>query len=361
VSVNPRSGEGPEAAARRARYDALRRVLQAGEKLLTAHHLDDQAETLVLNLLRGSGATGLGGIPPRAPLGAGQLLRPLLNLPRAELLAYAQRHGQRWIEDPANLDTRLDRNYLRHIVMPALRNRWPSAVATIGRSARLCGEAAQLLEAMAASDARSVVRRQRIAIPRLCRLETARQRNLLRYLCRRQLGSVPAEARLAEGLAQLVGAAPDRSPVLRWPGGEIRRYRESLYLLDPGWEHGVGEAGQAILPGQWLDLGPPRGRLSVALTTRDGGIAASLVQTGLQVRFRSGGERLRLAGQAHHRDLKRLLQEHGVVPWMRRHLPLLYSAERLVAVADLWVAAECVAPAGERGYRVRWDGHPAIR
>ncbi len=359
VKVDLRRGEGIEAAARRARYAAFRSCLSRGDRLLTAHHRDDQAETLLLNLLRGSGVAGLAGIPPQAALGAGTVSRPLLTVPRQVLIDYAHRHGLAWIEDPANRDQRMDRNYLRHVMLPAFARRWPAVHASLARSARLCAETAALLEELAGLDLRSVTKRGHVLVSALRRLPEVRQRNLLRHLCRRQFGSAPNDARLREGLAQLLQAAGDRSPLLAWPGGEVRRYRDRLYWLPAGWNRQLPRVTSLLRPGATLDVGAASGRLRLT-AAKVGGIAAETARAGLQVRFREGGERLRPAGHAHHRELKNLLQEHGVVPWMRGHVPLLVAEERIVAVADLWVAAEYAAPEGEAGYRVRWDRHPPL-
>jgi tRNA(Ile)-lysidine synthase len=360
VQIDARGGDGLEAAARRARYDAFRRSLAPRDRLLTAHHLDDQAETVLLNLLRGSGVLGLAGIPPRAPLGAGTVCRPLLEVSRAELLQYARRVGLSWVDDPANQDARLDRNYLRHVALRDIRKRWPAAAASVGRSARWCREAAALLETLAQRDSRGVVKRSHIDLLALCRLPEPRQRNVVRHACRMQLGSAPAEGMLRETLRQLFEARADRAPLARWSGGEVRRYRNRMFLLAAGWDRDIREAHAVLRPGATLDLGSTRGRLRLA-PCGSGGLAPQVAEAGLQVRFRTGGERLRPAGQMHHRDLKVLLQEQGVVPWMRGHLPLLFAGPNLVAVADLWIAAEYLATPGTTGFAVRWDRHPAMR
>lgn len=136
IDARPVPGESPEAAARRARYAALAAELGFDSALLTAHHRDDQAETLLLQLLRGAGPYGLAAMPAVSRLGQGRLLRPFLEVDRAELLAYAGKHGLRWIEDASNTDTGFDRNYLRHRVLPLLRERWPAVNRTLSRSAR---------------------------------------------------------------------------------------------------------------------------------------------------------------------------------------------------------------------------------
>ncbi|MCC7258053.1 MAG: tRNA lysidine(34) synthetase TilS [Gammaproteobacteria bacterium] len=358
VAVATDAGQGLEAAARHARYRALAAALAPGEWLLTAHHRDDQAETLLLNLLRGAGPAGLAGIPARTTLGAGTLCRPLLDVPRRVLLDYARAAGLAWVEDPANTDTRLDRNLLRHRLLPLLAERWPAAAASIARSARLSGEAAVMLEALAEADARRVTRRGRVMIEPLRALPEPRQRNLLRFLCRRDPGAVPPEARLREGLAQMLGAGDDRLPLVAWPGGEMRRYRGVLYLLAPVAPLPATVPDLPVRAGARLDLGA-LGRLRL-LRAQGRGLASGRLAGTLTVRWRQGGERLRPAGSTHARELKKLLQDRGIVPWMRDRIPLLYSDDRLVAVAGLWVADEVAARGSEPALRVSWDRHPAL-
>jgi tRNA(Ile)-lysidine synthase len=254
----------------------------------------------------------------------------------------------------------MDRNYLRHEVLPVLRVRWPGAALTIGRSGRLCAEASGLLEEIGAADARRICRAQRVLLGRLAALSAPRQRNVLRYLCRSRLGSAPPERRLREGLAQLLAAGHDRNPVLAWPGGEIRRYRTALYLLPPpGPRPEDPREALPVVAGATLDLGARLGTMRL-VGARGQGLSKRRVGDSLRVSFRHGGERLQPAGSGHRQKLKKLLQERGIVPWMRERIPLLYADSRLVAVAHLWVAAEFVADAGERGFRVRWDGHPDL-
>lgn len=361
VTVETGTGEGLEAAARRARYRALAEVLKPDEVLVTAHHQDDQAETVILNLLRGSGVTGLGGIPRQAKLDGARVLRPLLDVPRSMLLDYARQEALHWVEDPTNTDPHMDRNFLRHKVLPQLQSRWPGLRTTVSRSARLCVEAAQLLDELAALDSRRAQRAGRISLPALRGLSEPRQRNVLRRLCWQELGSVPSESRLREGLDQVLNAQGDRNPVLAWPGGEIRRYRMSLYLLRPmAPAPAVGERlALEARAGARLDLGNGCGRLRL-VRVRGQGLATSRAAPVITVKYRSGGEHIRPAGEAHKRELKKLLQERGVVPWMRGRIPLLYCDDVLAAVAGLWVAAEFVAGPAEPGLRVRWDDHPPI-
>lgn len=348
---------GLEAAARDARYQALRAALRPGEVLATAHHLDDQAETLLLRLMRGSGNTGLAGIPAWSQLGAGWLWRPLLALPRQILRDYCEAESLSWCEDPSNADTRHERNYIRGEILPALRQRWPAASQSIAHSAALLRESAELLDQLASQDLCTVQRGQRLDCTALADLGAARGRNLLRYFLRLQGLQAPGASRLAEGYQQLLGARPDAEPVMRFNGGELRRYRGQLYLLTAAPRSTMAEIpwdGRGV-----LDLGDGESfRLN---NSAAGGLQAEISQRRLAVRYRRGGERLRRPGQAHHQALKKLLQAAGIPPWMRPCIPLLYADDCLVAVADLWLSAEAMAPAGEAGLQPHWDGHPPLQ
>lgn len=352
VDVVP-DGEGIEAAARRARYAALLLALRPGERLATAHHRDDQAETLLLQLMRGAGPAGLAGIASADRRAQAQLLRPFLDLPRAVLLDYAQRQGLDWIEDPANMDPRFDRNFLRHQLLPLFESRWPASKGALARSAALCGEAADLLDELAAADARRVSRGGQVIVARFVALGEPRQRNLLRYVCRRETGTTPPERRLRAGLAQLLTAGGDRQPLLAWDGGEIRRYQGRLYIQPP-LDSALPVTGELpVKAGGSFDCGSA-GRIRL-VRARSGGLAPARLGPTLTIRYRQGGERLRPAGEAHQRELKKLLQETAVAPWLRERIPLLYSGDSLAAVGDLWIAHGFAAAAGEAGLRVRWE------
>lgn len=360
VTVARNGGHGLEAGARDARYQALREHLRPGEWLLTAHHGEDQLETVLLHLLRGSGMRGLAGIPRALPFGRGRLCRPLLEAPGEALEAYGQSVlkplGLSWLTDPMNGDLAYDRSYLRQAVIPPLRRRFPAVAEAVGRAAVLAGESAGLLEELARFDALEVAVGDTLSVPELAALSAPRQQNLLRWLARERGWSTPPERRLRAGLAQLLTAGSARQPVLAWSGHEIRRFRHRLHWLDAG----VPRWDPAGTPLEWsgtapLSLGPGRGTL--ALTEGPGGLTPRVVAGGLRVVFRSGGERVRPGGDLHHRTLKYLFQARGVLPWMRAHIPLIFAGEELAAVANLWTADWAAAPSG---WQVVWSGHAPI-
>jgi len=350
------SGGGLEAAAREARYAAFLDIVHHDDYLLSGHHEDDQAETLLLNLMRGSGPAGLAGIGGRQSFGRGWLLRPLLGVPRADLESYARDNDLRWIEDPSNVDTRFDRNFLREEVLPLLAARWPAVTARLRRSAELVSESSELLNDLADIDLAACGTPDRLSIAALQTLSAARQRNLLRRAVR-LLGLPPVPAgRLAEARDSLMGARPDAQPLVTWAGAEMRRYQGRLYLMAVIEPAGTGPS-EPLQPGDSpVLLGTGLGALCLAGT--DGiGLDPEVARRGLSIRFRHGGEGIRIRPGGPTRKLKKLLQEAGILPWMRDRLPLLFAGEQLVAVGDLWLSADHQATPG---FEVRWLDRPAI-
>ncbi|MEB4592867.1 tRNA lysidine(34) synthetase TilS [Candidatus Thiothrix sp. Deng01] len=329
------AGESVEAAARDARYAAFSRHLQAGEILLTAHHQHDQAETLLLHLLRGSGVDGLAAMPLFRPLAQGGLGRPLLACGRAELLDYAEHHRLDYIDDPSNLDRRFDRNFLRHQVMPVLQQRWPSAQKTLARAARLQAESRGLLSAFLQGKLAEMRGRRpgTLSISRLLGQETALQKALLReWLAERGLRA-PEERRLLQVLHDVLLCAPDAMPRVQWEGCEIRRYRDDLYALTPLPPH---DPAQVLAWDVRQPLSIPS--LQRTLSPELLGSWREYLQASpepVTVRFRQGGEKVWLRQRGGHHSLKKLLQEAGVAPWERERLPLVYVGTRLAIIAGL--------------------------
>lgn len=355
VAVAADDERGPEAAARAARYAALREFVGHGECLLSAHHENDQAETLLLNLLRGSGPAGLAGIGDKQSFARGMLLRPLLGTPVRDIEEYAHRHALTWLDDPSNSDTRFDRNFLRSEVLPMLEARWPAAQARLRRSAELLGEAQVLLEELADADIETAGRPACLSIAMLSRFSAPRQRNLLRRAVRRLGLLSPPSTRLEQIVEELMPARPDAQPRVSWSGAEVRRYQDQLYIL-PIRERGAGAEEWLLAPGGEVSLGVGLGSLALE-ALHSAGIDPAIAAKGLRVGFRAGGEKIRLHESGVRRPLKKLLQESGILPWMRDQLPLLYAGDELVAVADLWISADHVAVPG---LTVKWRDRPPI-
>lgn len=356
VQLDPRQPQGPEAAAREARYAALSEFIAPGDCLLSAHHESDQAETLLLNLVRGSGPAGLAGIGARQAFGRGLLLRPLLGVAGEDIAAYAERHALRWCDDPSNEDDRFDRNFIRQEIVPRLKSRWPAVVNRLTLSATLLDEANELLRELADIDIAACGGPASLALAEMNTLSESRQRNLLRQAVRRCGLPPPPATRLYQAVQALIPARPDAQPLITWPGAELRRYRDHVYVLPAQEPRPHDPAPLLLADAEAIDLGDQLG--SLQLVSADGpGLDPDVAGSGLQIRFRDGGEALRIARGGATRKLKKLLQERGVLPWMRDRVPLLYAGQELVAVADLWVSADHSA---ERGLLVKWREKPLL-
>jgi tRNA(Ile)-lysidine synthase len=329
-----RGSAGLEAAAREARYERFAQQLGDGEVLLLAHHLDDQVETFFLRLLRGSGMQGLAAMPATRALGRGSLARPLLEIPRSRLEAYARAQGLTWVDDPSNIDTGMDRNYLRQEVLPLLARRWPGYRQTVSRaSAHLAGAAASLAETLPAPDTiRSVMGDPGLSAAALrFPLPAAAALTLRHWLL---AGGLPAPDRvvLDEFLRQLREAGPTARPQLACGAFTLQRHRDGVYLLP---ELGPPPADELTLEPGLLQDAPGAGRLGLGQVGREGLLLAPGER--LRVSWRAGGERCRPRGRARSTSLKKLLQEADVPPWWRERVPLFYLEGELLAVGDLWL------------------------
>lgn len=330
-----------ETAAREARYAALQALLQPGDLLLTAHHRDDQAETFLLQALRGHGVAGCAAMPAVAPLGRGYLGRPLLEVPRSALLAHARHHGLQWIEDPGNRSLDVPRNVLRHGVLPVLDAMVPDAHASLSRAAAQAAQAAALLAELAREDlARALRGPATLDWHALGDLQRLRRRNALQHWLRAG-GLRLAMPALDELIRQIEQAGPDRQPLLHSQGLVVRLYRGMLHLLPDQQQNAALEHGVLAWPDpqQPLSLPAGGGQLVLRRDGAGGGVHAALFQHSWTVRLRRGGERLRLPGRRHHHAVKDLLQQHAVPPWQRRLMPLVYVDDELAAVPGLAVGA----------------------
>lgn len=321
-----------EAVARQARYAALAARLSPGERLLTAHHQDDQLETLLLAVKRGAGPRGLAAMGRRQAFAGGELVRPLLGHRRAELAAWATAAGLTWIEDESNAEQGFDRNFLRHAIVPALQARWPGIAQAASRSARLCAEQEALAAELAQADLALCQGEQaQLQLAPLSTLSVPRRHNLLRHWLRQQTGTVPSETQLHSIWPQLVLAQADATPALHWAGGTLYRFAGALHqvaksvVLPPG-QASLTENGLCRLP---EELG------WAGLRACDGGkLRLPDEHESVSVRWGlPGGTRLRPIGRGGSRPLKKLWQELGVAPWLRARWPVLYYGEEPVAIA----------------------------
>jgi tRNA(Ile)-lysidine synthase len=354
VDASPVRGESPEATARELRYQAMSQIIREGDALLTAHHQDDQAETLLLQLMRGSGVPGLAAMPSQTSFSKGLLLRPLLDFRRQDLREYALQQQLDWVEDSSNDDIRFDRNFMRHQILPELQGRWPGLVAKLCRTSTHMSEAMSLLDERAAEDLQQVVTAERsiINIDALGALSKARQHNLLRYWLRDLDLPVPSQAQLQHVISDVIHAAPGRDPCVKWPGVELRAYRQQLYALRTmslfGSDKRIAWDLQSALQIDGV------GTLEISTVQGQGLSPVLLGQKDLYIGFRQGGERIRPARRGHEHELKKLFQEAAVPPWQRERTPILYQGDQVVAVAGLCVAESFQADEGQQGLLLHW-------
>jgi tRNA(Ile)-lysidine synthase len=358
VNLAPYRAEGLEAAARRARYAVYAR--QEADFIVLAQHLDDQAETFLLQLLRGAGVRGGAAMPLVRQLGRGKalpvpaILRPMLALSRRQIEACARERKLEWVEDESNADIRYDRNFLRHKVLPVIERSFPACRATLSRSARHMAEASQVLDDLAGADAKLALTGNRLPLAELTRIGEARTKNLLRWLLLQQGARAPEADRLEEGLRQLLQARDDAAVRVVLGAFELRRYDDCAYLMRSLPDAPADLRRDWDGKREWLlpELG---GTLRLARQAGSGLDCARVREHGMNARVRQGGEKLRLRAGASTRSLKNLLQEACVPPWERERLPLIYCADTLVAVPGLGVASGWQAAEGSPGWTITWQ------
>ena len=348
-------GSAAEDRLRRARYQVFEAFCRDDDLLLLAHHQDDQAETVLLRLLRGAGPAGLAGMPSHRPCGAALLCRPLLDWPRERLLAHAHAMGLQWIEDPSNEQASYGRNLLRAQVMPVLEQRWPGAAARIARAAEHCGDAASICASLASEDLGTCTGTDRLgqSCLRLApwrALEAARGRQVLREWLKQGTDSAAEARSLQTLLAEVIEAAPDRQPRLVIGSVVVRRFDDALYLLPRRADRRAPPAPFVIEAGHVASI-PGVGRVSLLPELGADAVRPGHVYT---IAFRRPGTACRLAGRP-EKPLKQVLQESGVPPWLRDVVPLLFVDAELAAVGGVGVCEGFAVAAGEQGVRLVWS------
>ena len=373
AAVAQDAGLSIEAAARDARYAALAAEIQPGECLLTAHHRQDQAETLLLQALRGAGVKGMSAMPVCRPFGPGWHVRPLLDVAHGDLEQFGELERYASIDssidpsvdssvepsiDPMNQDLRFDRVYLRTAVWPLIEKRWAGAAIALTRAARHMAEAQRLLEMAAGADVARLRDGDALSIPGLRALPALKRVNAVRLWVSQEGLEAPSTARLIEALRQVFDAEADHQPAIVWGGHALRRYRQRLFVTRADPPRVPDSLSWIPVAGSSLELGPALGNLT--WIAQRGGLAADRLPDTLIVRRREGGETLKPAPSARTQTVQHLCQALGVLPWMRDALPLVFAGDELIAVADLWLDARWCTAANALGLGVAWNNAPVV-
>lgn len=350
VAVSADDGRGLEAAARDARYAALADRLGPGEMLLTGHHRDDQAETMLLQLMRGTGPDGLAAMAECRQFGSGWLARPLLGVSRQALRNWLEARGRDWVEDPDNANPARTRNFVRHRILPLLAERWSGVSEVLARGADNLRDAQRALNAWSRAElARGLTPGDEgLRLDVLGELDGPRRRQVLRCWLREAGLPVPDRIQLEELEAQVFEARRDAQPLVAWPGCQVRRHRDVLYASGP---LEFPDPATALAWRTSRSLALPAGLGRLVLEGREG----EPPDWRLTVRFRRGGERIRLGRRDHHTDLKTLLQDMAVPPWERARVPLVFDGPELAAVADWCIAAPFAERLRAHSVSIRWQ------
>lgn len=348
VTLGPRISL--EAAAREARYQAFSQAMNEQDILLTGHHLDDQAETVLLALKRGTGIAGLASMPVKRYFGLGQQWRPLLSSSRQSLETFAKQAGLSWVEDPSNSESEFDRNFLRNRIFPLLLQQWPAFSKTTARSAELCAEQLALANELAAIDLPLLINQQAgLSVAGLQALSSARRNNALRaWLQQHQV--YPSRAQLATLWQEVALARLDATPCMVLGEQPIRRYQAHLYLAS---SPKTAQPLTQLKSEHWLDAGV--GWLRLRWVEQEATLLGELDPTQLQLVFNQPGLRAQPVGRAGSRALKKLWQEYAVPPWRRPHTPVLLAKEQVVAVPGVFVDQAYSAQLAKPGWRLDWQ------
>ena len=355
VNVNKNSGLGTEATAREVRYKALLSV--DADFVCLAHHQDDQAETLLLQLARGAGVKGLAGMAASN----GKLLRPLLHMPRCALETYAKQHNLTWIEDESNADTAFDRNFMRHKVLPILEESYPSIRQTLSRGAQHMADANDLLDQLAQIDAlqagfdinkNNTVGLSSLNLSTLKNLSKPRINNCLRWWLAQNGLQMPSQQQLQQITQQLMHAKSDANIAIKIGKSlTLRRYQHRAYLVQ---DLPPNAPINLLWQGENEIILPNKTKLICSKKMGEGMSLRKIENAPLRIKFREGSERFLPQLDRPHRSLKVMLQNVDMPPWQREQLPLIFMDEILVLIPNVGVDASLQASSGEIGLVVNW-------
>lgn len=352
LEIALKSRQSLEAVAREQRYTALAEHIDSNSCLLTGHHADDQFETFMLALKRGSGLQGLAAMPVSRSFSQGILLRPLLQSTRAELEVYAQQLNLSWIDDPSNQSLDFDRNFLRHQILPELIKRWPAWLITTQRSVQLLQESVSLHEELAELDYQQVARQHGLCLFKLKSLSLVRQKNLVRYWFAKQAWAYPSQAQLQQVLQQSQ-AKSDAKVAMVFKEGELRRYKDVIYLV----ERQALQLSSQTVDWPWQNqscLPLPNG--SCLSWQAGGNLLPPAPNQQVRVKFRDQLEQKDFSafGRLGQRSIKKLLQECQLPTWHRARIPFVFYDQQLVAIGDCYVQRELHC-AAQQGLKLVWS------
>jgi len=353
VDVSNQGKEGLESRARHLRYAAIKQFLGKADILLTAHHRDDQLETFLLQLFRGAGVLGLASMPPVKRFDPGWHARPLLNFPRSALYQYAKDNHLKWVEDPSNRNKRMNRNFVRHEIIPAIKSRWPDVSGPVSRTISIHSDVQVLLDEVAMNDL-SVCKtgnKNLLMIGELRKLTKQRQKNLLRYFIRDLDLPLPGSDHLSHIISDILESKYDAVACVKWKGAEAHRYKNFLHI---GPHLGAFDKSVSLT---WNFNGPcilQYGELTATDGKGSGLRKALCAGSTAEVRYRMGGEEIRLPGHKHHHKIKKLFQDKRIPHWLRERVPFIYIDDRLAMVAGLWIDAAFLASDDDDSWIIHW-------
>ena len=360
VKVSTTEGFGIEAAARKARYHKLQKSTQEGEWLMTAHHQDDQLETILLRMARGTGIEGLQGIQKQFKFGRGNILRPLLDVTKNEILAYARKKQLDWVVDTSNQETYFDRNFLRMKVIPTLKERWPTFSSSVSRLSDISIQTSTLLKELAVQDLGFNYPVKNLDIEVFNNKSIGRVINIIRFMILKNEIPVPSMKVLNSGTNTLLNPK-SVNPSMVWDDYCIKRYLNKLYFL----KLSELQPNQSNTSVNWSIDKPlvldENGSTLTAIMVKGQGLSLKKCNKNLDVQFRKGGESIKPVGHKITKKLKKLFQENHILPWVRDKIPLIYQKSELISVGDLWFNRNYTASTDEDGFMVNWIRNITIK